>query len=234
MDTVRVALITGGGSGIGTAIARDLLDHGWAVVLTGRRQDRLDRAADELDAPERVLTLSGDAAESAAVHGWVTSAVERFGRLDAAIANAGYAVGGWLDDGDNADEWRDMLLTNVLGPALLMHHARPALAASAGRVVLIGSVAGLVPTSRNLYGVTKHAVNALAHNARLALTNEHIGCTLINPGRVETPFWDDLGGVPDGPILAASDLARAVSHALLQPAGVDVNEITVRPFESAV
>ncbi len=90
------------------------------------------------------------------------------------------------------------------------------------------------PLPGNLYGATKYAVAGLAENTRLALTDSHVGVTLVNPGRVESPFWDDLGGPPDGPMLHTDDIARAVTWALTQPGGVDVNTVTIRPFQAAV
>ena len=83
----------------------------------------------------------------------VASTVKEFGRLDTVVANAGFAIDGTLTDGAPAG-WREMVLTNVLGPALLIRAALPALKETRGRIVLVGSVAGLVNTPGNFYGAT--------------------------------------------------------------------------------
>ncbi|BFO17092.1 hypothetical protein SHKM778_34800 [Streptomyces sp. KM77-8] len=186
MTDSPVALITGGGSGIGAAVARQLLDKGWRVAVTGRGEERLRRFAKELGEPEELLTLTGNAA----VYDDVTTAVERtlaeFGRLDTVVANAGFATGDSVAEGDPAG-WTDMVLTNVLGPALLIRASIGALKETRGRIVLVGSVAGFVPTPGNIYGATKYAVTGLAENTRREVTDWGVGVTLIAPGRVETP-----------------------------------------------
>src|SRR3954452_7658165 len=114
---MTVTLITGGSSGIGAAAARLLLERGHRVAVTGRDRDRLDRFATSCGNPAALLPLAADAADPEAMRAAVDGTVERFGRLDAAVANAGSAAPGSVVDGDPA-RWRDMVLTNVLGPAL--------------------------------------------------------------------------------------------------------------------
>jgi NADP-dependent 3-hydroxy acid dehydrogenase YdfG len=123
-----------------------------------------------------------------------------------------------------------MVLTNVLGPALLIKAALPALKQARGRIVLIGSVAGFVHTPGNIYGVTKWAVTGLAENTRRMVTGDGIGVTLIAPGRVETPFWDAGGGPPEGGLLSADQIADSIVWAISRPSGVDVNTVIVRPI----
>ena len=134
MSDSPVTLITGGGSGIGAATARAMLDLGHRVAVTGRGEARLRRFAEELGEPAGLLTLPGDAADHDAVRSAVETTLGEFGRLDNAVANAGYATFDSLDDGDPAG-WRDMVLTNVLGPALLIRAALPALKETRGRIV---------------------------------------------------------------------------------------------------
>ena len=233
MANFPVTLITGGSSGIGAAAARLLLNQGHRVAVTGRDCNRLARLWSELGEPAGLLTLAADASDYDAVQRAVESTVREFGRLDAVVANAGVGAVGNLADGDPA-EWREMILTNVLGPALLIKAALPALKATRGRIVLIGSIAGLIYSEGNLYGAAKWAVTALAENTRLMVTGDGIGVTLIAPGRVQTPFWDVHGGPPDGAILTADQLASAIAWTISQPANVDVNTVTIRPVGSAV
>jgi NADP-dependent 3-hydroxy acid dehydrogenase YdfG len=176
-----------------------------------------------------LLTLPGDAADPADVAAAVAATVKEFGRLDNVVANAGFSSHDSVVDGDPG-RWREMLLTNVLGPALLVQAALPALKESRGRIVLIGSVAGLRNSPGNMYSVTKWAVTALAENLRLLVTGDGVGVTLVAPGRVETDFWSGRdGGAPDGPTMTPGHIADAIAWALRQPAGVDVNTLVIRP-----
>ncbi|MEU1273704.1 SDR family oxidoreductase [Streptomyces sp. NPDC005799] len=225
----RVALITGGGSGIGAAVARRLLDAGYRVAVTGRREERLRAFAAELGEPEGLLTVAGNAAEWDDVQAAVAATLKEFGRLDTIVANAGYATHDSVAEGDPAG-WRDMVLTNVLGPALLVRASVDALKETGGRIVLVGSVAGFVNTPGNIYGATKWAVTGLAENTRRQVTEWGVGVTLIAPGRVETPFWDEYGSLPPGHLLTADQIADSVLWAIRQPEGVDVNTVVVRPI----
>jgi NADP-dependent 3-hydroxy acid dehydrogenase YdfG len=231
MTDLPVTLITGGGSGIGAATARRLLDRGHRVTITGRGGDRLRRFAADLGDPPNLLTLTGDASDYDAVGSAVESTVDTFGRLDNAVANAGFATFDTITDGDPAG-WRDMVLTNVLGPALLIRAALPALRNTHGRIVLVGSVAGVVYSPGNIYGATKWAVTGLAENTRRMVTADGIGVTLINPGATETSFFDADGGPPDRTMLTADQLAATIVWAINQPSGVDVNTMTIRPIDS--
>ncbi|GHH66023.1 oxidoreductase [Kitasatospora indigofera] len=233
MTDSPVTLITGGGSGIGAATARQLLDLGHRVAVTGRDKGRLERFAAELGRPAELLALAGDAAEYTDVEAAVAATVAVFGRLDAVVANAGVATHDTLADGDPAG-WREMVLTNVLGPALLIRAALPGLRASRGRIVLVGSVAGFVHTPGNIYGATKWAVTGLAENTRRMVTADGVGVTLIAPGRVETPFWDGMGGLPEGLLLTADQIAASIVWAIGQPPGVDVNNVIIRPIGQPV
>jgi NADP-dependent 3-hydroxy acid dehydrogenase YdfG len=229
MTDIPVTLITGGGSGIGAATARQLLGKGQRVTIVGRGQERLDRFAKEAGEPAELLTVQGDAGEWDVVQSAVAATLERFGRLDAAVANAGFATHDDIAEGDPAG-WREMVLANVLGPALLVRAALPALKETKGRLVLVGSVAGHAFSAGNIYGITKWAVTGLAENTRRQVTTDGVGVTLVSPGRTETPFWDEYGGLPDGLLLTADQVADSIVFALGQPSGVDVNTIIVRPI----
>ncbi|MFD7453438.1 SDR family oxidoreductase [Kitasatospora sp. NPDC059827] len=234
MTDSPVTLITGGSSGIGAATARRLLAEGHRVAVTGRDGARLARFAEEAAAkPDTLLTIAADAADHEAVEAAVQATVRTFGRLDTVVANAGYATHDSLADGDPAG-WRDMVLTNVLGPALLIRSSLAALKESKGRIVLIGSVAGLVHTPGNIYGATKWAVTGLAENTRRLVTADGIGVTLVAPGRVETNFWEGAGGAPQGLNLTADQIADSIVWAVRQPAGVDVNTVVIRPVGQSV
>lgn len=229
MTDSPVALITGGGSGIGAAVARQLLEAGHRVTVTGRGEARLRDFAEGLGNPEGLLTVVGNAADHGDVRTAVEATLKAFGRLDTVVANAGFATHDSVAEGDPAG-WTEMVLTNVLGPALLIRASVDALKETRGRIVLIGSVAGLVPGPGNIYGATKWAVTGLAENTRRQVTDWGIGVTHIAPGRVETPFWDAHGSLPPGHLLTADQIADSVVWAVRQPDGVDVNTVVVRPL----
>ncbi|WP_067971308.1 SDR family oxidoreductase [Nocardiopsis trehalosi] len=222
----KTVLITGATSGIGAHTARTLLDRGHRVAVTGRDEGRLKAFLDQAGHADRLLGLVADAADWQATESAVARTVERFGALDAAVANAGFMSGGSIGAGDPTS-WAPMVLTNVLGPALLAHATLPHLEAGGGRLVLIGSVAGLKNSPANLYSSTKWATTGLAENLRLHATTRGVGVTLVNPGMIDTPFWEGVGAPPFA--LSPQPIAEAVCFALDQPTGVDLNTLTIRP-----
>ncbi|MDX3728235.1 SDR family oxidoreductase [Streptomyces caniscabiei] len=233
MTDAPVALITGGSSGIGAAVARQLLDLGHRVAVTGRGAERLRAFASELGDPKGLLTLPGHAAEYADVQAAVDATLKEFGRIDTVLANAGFGTHDTVAEGDPAG-WSEMVLTNVLGPALLIRASIDALKETRGRIMLVGSVAGFIHGPGNIYGATKWAVTGLAENTRRQVTEWGVGVTLIAPGRVETPFWDSYGSLPPGHLLTADQIADSVVWAIRQPAGVDINTVVVRPIGQPV
>jgi NADP-dependent 3-hydroxy acid dehydrogenase YdfG len=221
----RVFLVTGASSGIGAAGARAAAAAGWRVVLAARSLDRLEALAAELGGPGRAVAVECDVTEWADQQAAVVTAQEHFGRLDAAWANAGFgAERSFL--GSTVEHWRSMVLTNVYGAALTLRAAIPALRETGGHLLITGSVAGRRSIAGSLYSATKHAAHAIAENARLELDGTGIRVTVIAPGMVDTPFFDE---VPLDEPLQPEDIARAVVFALEQPPHVDVNEILVRP-----
>jgi NADP-dependent 3-hydroxy acid dehydrogenase YdfG len=224
-----VTLITGGSTGIGAATARALLKQGHRVAVTGRDADKLAAFADSAAAGERLLTITGDTSDAHDVATAVRRVVEVWGGLDNVIANAGFSLPGNLES-HAPEDMRAMVLTNVLGPALLVRETLPHLRESKGRIVIIGSVAGVRNTPGNLYSVTKWAAHALAENTRLLVGKDGVGVTVVAPGVVDTPFWDERGGTPEAaPVMTAEQVADTIVFAVDQPAGVDINHITMRP-----
>jgi NADP-dependent 3-hydroxy acid dehydrogenase YdfG len=227
MDSPRSALITGGSTGLGLATAHHLAGLGLGVTVTGRTPATLAAAVAELrDADADVLGVVADAAEWPDNERSVAEHVAHHGGLDVVVANAGFTAAGDLSDGE-PDQWRSMVLTNVLGPALLVRAALPHLTTPGGQVVLVGSVAGRIIRPGSLYGATKAAVAALAENLRPQLTAAGLRVALVEPGITDTPFWGETGAPAFA--LASTAIAEAVGWIVSQPAGVDVNELMVRP-----
>jgi NADP-dependent 3-hydroxy acid dehydrogenase YdfG len=224
MSDDRVFLITGASSGIGAATARRAAEAGFRLVLAARSADRLEALAAELGGPERAIAVPTDVTRFEDDEALVAAALARFGRLDVVYANAGFgAPRGWL--ASTPEHWREMVLTNVLGAAYTVRAAIPALTESKGHVLLTGSVAGRRAIPGSLYSVTKWAVTGMGESIRADLNGTGIRTTVIAPGMVDTPFFDEPG---EGR-LEPDDIARAVMYAVSQPPHVDVNEILVRP-----
>jgi NADP-dependent 3-hydroxy acid dehydrogenase YdfG len=219
-----VFLITGASTGIGAATARAAAAAGHRVVLGARSLDKLEALSAELGGAERALAVECDVSEWADNERLVRGALDAYGRLDVVYANAGFgAKRGWLEE--TPEHWKAMVLTNVLGAAYTVRAAIPALKESRGHVLLTGSVAGRRALPGSLYSATKWAVTAMGEAIRADLNDTGIRTTLIEPGMVETPFFDNPG---EGR-LQPDDVARAVLYAVSQPPHVDVNEILLRP-----
>ncbi len=224
MSSDRVFLITGASSGIGAATARHAAQAGYRVVLAARSTDRLAALASELGGSDRALAVECDVTEWGQQEALVAAALERFGRIDVAFANAGFgAARGFLKE--SPEQWRSMVLTNVYGAALTIRATMPALTEARGHLLLTGSVAGRRALPGSLYSATKWAVTAMGESARQEFDGSGVRVTLIEPGMVATPFFDN----PVSGVLEADDVARAVMFAVSQPPHVDVNEILVRP-----
>lgn len=220
-----VFLITGASSGIGEATARRAAEAGYRLVLAARRLDRLEALAEELGGAERALAVRCDVTEWEEQEAMTETALSHFGQLDVAFANAGFGAGRGFT-ASTPEHWRAMVLTNVYGAALTIRATLPALKESKGRLLLTGSVAGRRALPGSLYSCTKWAVTAMGEAARLELDGTGVRVTLIEPGMVDTPFFDNP--VESG-ALEADDIARAVLYAVSQPPHVDVNEILIRP-----
>ncbi|MFD0331892.1 SDR family oxidoreductase [Streptacidiphilus monticola] len=221
-------LITGGSTGIGAATARALLKQGHRVAVTGRDADKLAAFAAAAAAGERLLTITGDAADPHDVASAVGRVADAWGRLDNIVANAGFSLPGNLES-HSPDDMRAMILTNVLGPALLIRGAA-APAGVQGPDRRHGIRGGGTEHPGNLYSVTKWAAHALAENTRLLVSKDRVGVTVVAPGVVDTPFWQERGGISDeAPAMTAEQIADTIVVVLNQPTGVDINHITLRP-----
>lgn len=211
-----VLLLTGASSGIGAALAR-------AAAPTHRL---VLAARGPVEAHPGAVTVRCDVTEWADVRHACATAVERFGRLDVAIANAGVSGPSSFLDGE-PDGWREIVLTNVLGTALTARAALPHLVSTRGHLVITGSVAGTVTVPGDLYAATKAAVTALARGLRAEFVGTGVRVTLVQPGL--TDAGSRSPGRAGDPALDPTDVARAVLFALRQPPHVEVGEVVVRP-----
>jgi NADP-dependent 3-hydroxy acid dehydrogenase YdfG len=219
-----VFLITGASTGIGAATAHHAVQAGYRVVLGARSQEKLSALADELGGAEHAVAQRCDVTEWQDQQALAARALEAFGRIDVVFANAGFGAPRGFLAGD-VDQWKAMVLTNVYGAALTIRATLEHLKASGGHLLLTGSVAGRRALPGSLYSCTKWAVTAMGEAARQELNGTGVRTTLIEPGQVDTPFFDERK--PDR--LQADDIARAVMYAVTQPDHVDINEMLIRP-----
>lgn len=220
-----VLLITGGSTGIGAATARAAVAADYRVALAARNHQRLTSLATELGGPSVVSTMTCDVTDKASQQSMVRATLDHFGRIDAVFANAGIGgtPGGFC--AADSDVWKDMILTNIYGVGLTIQCTAEALKASRGHLLITGSAAGRVTLSGSMYSATKWAVSAIGYGVREELRGTGVRTTLIEPGMVDTPFFEQ----PPEHALTDRDVAASVMYALAQPPHVDVNEILVRP-----
>jgi NADP-dependent 3-hydroxy acid dehydrogenase YdfG len=236
----KVVVITGASSGLGEAAARLLSAEGATVVLGARRAVRLKSLVDELTAlGGKALARTTDVTDRDQVKRLVDRAVERFGRVDVMLNNAGLMPQSLLAS-LKVDEWDQMIDVNIKGvlygiAAALPHMQRQ----KSGHIVNVSSVAGhKVGPGSAVYSATKHAVRALSEGLRMEVKPYNIRTTIISPGAVAS----ELANTVTDPAVAGrihkmyeeiaippDSFARAVVFAMSQPEDVDVNEILFRP-----
>jgi NADP-dependent 3-hydroxy acid dehydrogenase YdfG len=235
-----VVAVTGASSGIGEATARLLAARGASLVLGARRVARLEQIASELRVHgAEVIPVQVDVALRHDLDRLVQTAVDRFGRLDVLVSNAGISKLGPLADGD-VDGWSAMIDVNLRGVLNGIAAATPVfLRQGNGHFVTTVSTAGLkiVPTM-GVYAATKNAVRTIMETLRQESTDGAIRTTSISPGYVRT----DLGDSVDDPDVRAQirstmdamgiepeAVARAIAFAIEQPHDVEIGEIVIRP-----
>ena len=243
-----VALVTGASSGIGEATALTLAQHGAAVAIAARRKDRLDELAARIaDVGGTVTAIEADVSSQAQAQALVKRTVSELGRLDTLINNAGVMLLGPAVDAP-LQEWDRMVGVNIQGLLYCAHAAIPHLLEAAddgprnvADMVNVSSVAGRVARNGSgVYNLTKHGVGAFSESLRQEVTRRHVRVSLVEPGAVDTELR--LQNRPeiqeqmakrftDTEILAAQDIADAISFIVTRPRRMAINEILVRPTE---
>lgn len=233
-----VALVTGGGRGIGASIARELADAGMRVAVTARTADQVEQVAAEIGG----LALVGDVARQEDVDGWVDRVEAELGPIDLLVANAGIGVQEERAWELEPDEWWRVLEVNVLGPYLCCRSVIPGmLERGGGRIVLTGSGAAYLPGSSNsAYGASKAALWRFGETLAGQLRESGIPVFVFSPGLVRTEmtdrFGDDMPWTP--PELAprlvrvlASGRADALAGRYLHAEHDDVEDLIERADE---
>jgi len=190
---MNVTIITGGSDGIGAEMARQLAaaqGTGLALVLSGRSQDKLDAVAQQCRAHgSEVLTVAMDVAVEAQCRALVTDTVQRFGRIDTLVNNAGISAQANFADVKAADlHWyMDLMQVNLWGSVWCTHEALPHIRQSRGRIVAVGSLAGLIGVpGRTAYSATKFAMTGFFEALRAEMKPAGVSVTIAYPGAVDT------------------------------------------------
>ncbi|MBQ1213871.1 MAG: SDR family NAD(P)-dependent oxidoreductase [Tidjanibacter sp.] len=243
----KTVLITGATSGIGEATARAFAAEGFAVIITGRRTERLQQLKAELKEQygAEVCVASFDVRDEAMCNAALEALPEKFADIDILVNNAGLAAGlEHLNEGSSTD-WNAMIDTNVKGLLYISRAVANRMIESGkrGHIVNLGSTAGTqVYENGNVYCATKHAVHALSQGMRIDFLRHGIRVTEIRPGMVETEFSivrfhgdkNRADGVYKGLTpLTGDDIAEAILWATTQPDHVHINEIVLTPTAQA-
>lgn len=249
MDSIKehpILLVTGATSGIGEAVARRFAGEGWRVIISGRRRDRLDALARELDGLHgaEVHPLRMDVRRRAEVERALNALPAEWGAIDVLVNNAGLARGFEPFQEGASDDWEEMIDTNVKGLLYVTRAVVPGMVArGAGHVINIGSTAGKDAYPKgNVYCATKAAVDAFTKALRIDLLAAGIKVTQVAPGAVETEFsqvrfhGDEAkarqvyqGFRP----LTAKDVAGVVHYVATLPPHVCINDVVVTPTAQA-
>ena len=240
MSPTKTALITGGGTGIGAAVARHLADEGFDVIVAGRRRERLDEVVAEIGAHARALVMDVSDAES------VRAGFAQLDRLDVVVNNAGGALGvSRVEDADPA-EWQQMYAANVLGSLHVTQAALPLLRRSPRATIInMSSIAGEVVYEGGAgYVAAKHGTSVISETLRLELNGENIRVTDLRPGMVRTEEFsltrlhgdraaaDKVYEGVDRPLVAA-DVAECVAFVVGLPQHVNIDTMVVKPVAQA-
>lgn len=241
-----IALVTGATSGIGKSSAKIFAKNNYNLIITGRRQERLDELKQQLESEYKVkvFALCFDIRKQKEVENAINSMPEEFKAIDVLVNNAGLAAGlAPIQDG-NIDHWERMIDTNIKG-LLYMTKAvsKLMIARNKGHIINVGSIAGKETYANgNVYCGTKHAVDALNKGMRIDLLPYNIKVSAVNPGMVETEFSivrfdgdaERAKKVYEGlQPLTPDDIAETIYWMASRPAHVNINDIIIMPAAQA-
>lgn len=193
---IKVAIVTGAGSGIGKAAALALLQGGYRVVLAGRRQEPLADVARISGAPERALVVPADVSDEASVVALFDAALQAFGRVDVLFNNAGISAPGVLLEDLTLAQWQNVVDVNLTGMFLCLRQAFRVMKAQTpqgGRIINNGSISATTPRPNSLaYTATKHAVTGLTKTASLDGRKYGIAVGQIDIGNAATDMTQKM------------------------------------------
>jgi len=241
----KTALVTGATSGIGKATAEKLAETGYNLIITGRRENRLDELKKQLihSYATGVHTLCFDIQNYKAAEEALNSLPQSFQTIDVLVNNAGLAAGLDLFHEGDINDWEQMINTNIKGLLYISRLVAPKMTSrKKGHIINISSIAGQQTYGKGgIYCATKHAVEALTRNMRIDMLPYGIRVSSVSPGAVETEFSEVRlkdkekakevykGFKP----LSAEDIAETVVFVVSRPAHVNINDILIMPAAQA-
>jgi short-subunit dehydrogenase len=224
MSQNRTAIITGASSGIGQAAAIRLASEGYLVVLAARRLDRLQAAADRIrEAGGEALVIQTDISDPDQIQNLVDQTIEKAGRIDLLVNNAGYGRLLWLDEQKLVGEIDQQIQVNLTGAIQLTRAALPVmLEQKSGQILFVSSISGFVgvPTY-SIYTATKYGLRGFIESLRREVSGSGVTVTGIYPGAVETEFdqhagvqWETTRVTPDWLIMTPEQVAGEILRAV--------------------
>jgi NADP-dependent 3-hydroxy acid dehydrogenase YdfG len=236
----KVVVITGASSGLGASTAKLLARHGAKVVLGARRKDRIDAVVQEIAvAGGTAIGFAADVTKRADVEALIQGAVDRFGRVDVLVNNAGIMAIAPIQL-LKVEEWDRQIDVNIRGVLYGVAAALPHMQQQqSGHIINLASVTGIkvFAPGGTVYSATKFAVRALTEGLRMELHAENIRCTMISPGAIASELQDGSSDPSSATFvkefykiaIPADAVARAVLYAIVQPADVEIDEVVLRP-----
>jgi NAD(P)-dependent dehydrogenase (short-subunit alcohol dehydrogenase family) len=239
-DTPKVAVITGAGTGIGSAVAVALAQAGYATVLAGRRLETLDTTGGEIGSSGgTALTVVTDVTDEASVKALFDRTTAHFGRVDVLFNNAGVNISPALPDALTLDDWNRVMTTNVTGVFLCVREAFSRMRNQpepGGRIINNGSLAAHVPRPASLaYAASKHAITGITRSVALDGRRYNIACGQIDIGNAATDMTAPMssgtrqadGSIQPEPLMPVDAVARAVVLMAGLPLDANVLHLTV-------
>ena len=238
IEKMKVALVTGAGSGIGKACAVALANAGYAVVLAGRRIEALETVAKEVG--RNALAVATDVADPKSVSSLFAKTKEKFGRLDVLFNNAGTGAPGTINLEDlTFEQWQSVVNTNLTGPFLCTQEAFRIMKAQSpmgGRIINNGSISAHVPRPNSApYTSTKHAITGLTRSTSLDGRKYNIACGQIDIGNAASGMAANMnagmpqanGSIAPEPNMDVQDVARSIVFMASLPLDSNVQFMTV-------
>lgn len=233
----KVAIITGGGSGIGKGIAKAFADEGCSVVIAARNAERLDAAAAELSAGgATVISIPTDVTSEDQMISLFAKTMDQFGKLDVLVNNSGAFDGGPVEE-LTMEQWQKVIDVNVTGPFLGSREAFKIMKKQGGgRIINIGSIAAQKPRhSSSPYTTSKHAVWGLTQSLALEGRDHGIAVSALHPGNVMVERRGDgksATGRDEGPepLISTEDMGRTALLMATLPPGSNMLEAIVLPL----
>ncbi len=236
----RIALVTGGGSGIGAEVAQALANDGWEVIITGRRQEALESVISKSKKSSgELIAITADVTDEKSVESLFSEVKDKYGRLDLLFNNAGTGAPAVEIDQLSLDDWNRVVAVNLTGVFLctreafgMMRNQDP----QGGRIINNGSISAYMPRPLSIaYTATKHAISGLTKTTQLDGRKFNIACSQIDVGNAATEIGSAAGqgalqadgSVRSEPLIDPAEVARAVLYMASLPLEANVANMTI-------